>query len=166
MILLLKKKFFFILLLLVFAGINPLSSQNGFYVSKGFSVSFFFNTMSKINTGIEYLDFGEIMVFNDGTEPGGASWRLQVYADAFFDNGMPLEVVEIWADPGANGTSTGYQPLSNAPVILINGGAANGITGMPVNISYKVGATAPNTVSGYPSGYYRVNLVFEIIYTP
>jgi hypothetical protein len=145
-----------------------INAQNGMYVSKGLAVSFFFDSSSKLGGGITYTDFTEIQVYNNGTRPEGPSWYIEVYSDAFFDNGMPLEVVEMIADPGIYGTSTGWIQLSNAPTKLVINGLTNlGVpANIPVNLTYRVGTNASYRVTGYPVGYYHVNLHFEIHFEP
>jgi len=143
-------------------------SQNGFVKARGWTVSFYFNTLNKIQNGITYTNFTYFEAFNDGTHVNGPSWDLTVRANATFINGLPLGVVEIWANIAAvNGTTTGWQRLDNTltPVTLISNGAIG--SNMAIDISYRVGDIT-NTVqmSGYPSDFYSVDLIFEMVFHP
>jgi hypothetical protein len=158
-----------ILLLLFFLLINfPIleaqSTTNGLSVSRGLAVSFFFDSSAKLSGGVTYSNFGQFLITNTSADVDSAIWEIVVYADAMFDYGMPLDVVEIRADAGVNGISTGWQKLSLAPVTLLNTGQ-KGIK-MPVNFSYRVGTDPIYRVSGYPVGYYRLNLHYKIYFSP
>jgi len=161
-----KKLFWLTLIQIIFISMNGIaqSTTNGLYTSRGLAVSFFFDASSKLANGITYNNFGEFRITNTSAAIDSAFWQIVVYSDALFDNGMPLEVVEISADAGVNGTSTGWNQLSLAPVLLISGGQKG--TKMPVTISYRVGTNPLFRVAGYPVGYYRTNLHFEIQFSP
>jgi hypothetical protein len=145
-----------------------MNSQNGFYVSKGQTVSFHFGTINEIQNGITYTDFAEFVAFNQGTHVNGGSWDLTVRANTTLPNGLPLEVVEIFANIAlADGTTQNWKQLDNAlgPVKLITNGSIG--NNMNIQISYRVGDIS-NTVqmAGYQSDYYQVDLIFEMIFHP
>lgn len=154
-------------LILCFISIEVVA-QNGFYVNRGTSVSFHFNSITKIQNGITYNNFAQFYAYNDGTHVNGPNWRLTVRGNATFANGLPLEVVEIRADIApADGTSAGWIYLDNglAAVDLITNGNGIPATPMTIDISYRVGdLTNPNQMTGYPSDYYTVDLIFEIVF--
>jgi hypothetical protein len=163
-----NKKLLLVGIFIILYNQVKLIAQNGMYVSKGFAVSFFFDSSGKLANGITYTDFTEIQVFNDGTHTDGPEWEIVVYADAFLDNGMPLDVVEIMADPGTYGHSEGWIPLSLAKTPLITLGQTNLVApfNIPINVSIRVGTNIGNRVTGYPVGYYHVNLHYEIHFGP
>jgi hypothetical protein len=159
-----KKKI--LLGLLILLNSIEVDAQNGFYVSKGVTVSFHFGSINEIQNGITYINFAEFVAYNQGDHVNGAIWDLTVRANAIFPNGLPLEVVEIWADIAPiNGTSQGYQQLDNgllAVNLILNGAIGDD---MVIDISYRVGDIG-NTeqMAGYPSDYYTVDLIFEIVF--
>lgn len=162
-----------IILFSLFSFLLSISEVNGqttgFYISRGNSVSFYFSTINEIQTGITYNDFAQLIARNDGSDLNGASWDLSVRANSILPNSLPLEVIEVRADIAASeGTSTGWRQLDNtlgSVTLISNGSIFN--PNMIIDISYRVG-DAGNTVQmvGYPSDYYKVDLIFEMIFHP
>jgi hypothetical protein len=163
-----SNKLIFFIIFFAFFNLTKIVAQTGFYVSRGPSVQFFFNTSSKLSNGIEYIDFIEIRVYNDGTRPApeGANWEIVASLEAPFDNLMPGEVVELEAtDPGIPGIFVDApKQLSATPERIIS----STITGsnIPINITIRVGTNAGFRVSGYDFGYYPNSIRLHINFYP
>lgn len=163
-----NNKLLFVIIFFAFFNLTKTGAQTGFYISRGPSVQFFFNSQLKLSNGIEYLDFIEIRVYNDGTRPApeGANWEILASLEAPFDNLMPGEVVELEAtDPGIPGIFVDPPvQLSTTPERIIS----STITGsnMPIEITIRVGTNAGYRVSGYNLGYYPNSIRLHINFYP
>jgi len=138
-------------------------SQNGFYVTQGRSVAFYFDSGTKYSIGIEYTNFTQLRVFNQGDHIDGGKWFIDAWLESIFDDGIPPEVVEISVDPGTNGTSPGgWIPLSNiatVPHIVDSDKVGNN---MIINISYRIGTT--ESLAGHQLRYYPNTIVFHMYF--
>ena len=161
-----NNKLILFIIIILFFNLPKTGAQTGFNVSKGPSVQFFFNSSSKFSTGIEYLDFIEIRVYNDGTRPAGSNWEIVASLEAPFDNSMPGEVVELEAtDPGIPGIFVdGPKQLSTTPELLIH--STENVIDLPISITIRVGTNAGFRVSGYPFGYYPNSIRLHINFYP
>ena len=174
-------------LLIVFACLlyNNAKSQaiSGIVVSKGMTVSFFFNNTVSFSTGITYTDFTIIKAYNDGTDIDGLTWDMsvQVLSNPY---GFPVDRIRIRAEIpepqrtdafGGAGHPNGIwhtlggvtQLVTNGLVYTNDGGCGLGVAGdpaceIPINISYEVGGAV--SVSGTPDGYYPVTLQFDVVF--
>jgi hypothetical protein len=155
-------KLILFIVFVLFFNLTKTIAQTGFYISRGPSVQFFFNSQSKLSNGIEYVDFIEIRVYNDGSRPAGSNWEIVASLEALFDNSMPDEVVELEAtDPGIPGIFVDPpKQLSTTPERIIS----STITGsnLPINITIRVGTNVGYRVSGYTSGYYPNSIRLHI----
>ena len=170
---LIRMRYFLIpIFFIIFSG-NVLSQTSRLTITSGNSVYFPFNSLTKMNNGISYINWTRVTVFYSRLPgPGPVIWRLEVVPNsANFDgdagNTLTLDHVEIEAtDGGGNLSATNYfGPLgldSPSPIIIVSGGPEGDATDNIIDLSYYCGTNARNRVVGSSPDYYYLDLILTL----
>lgn len=153
--------------------ISPPPDNAQITVVKGGGASFIFNTMDKFASGITLADWTVLrIIFVDDVPVQCSGWSFTVAAiqsEIKMSGGVPaipLDCLKYTVTVDGIPIGGEYE-LSNAPTTVLSdanfGDPFN--ASHEVKITYKLGVP-PDLVSSYPSGFYYVDLSFDLLVKP
>lgn len=173
-----KKLLVLIIFLFFEISVNGQNTTSRLTIESGGSLNFYFNSLQKYKTGIEYTDWTKLRIYYIDTIAGGGDgayplWKLDVKAMSPQINGddgntLNLNTIELEASQligVAFGNLTGIQALNNSDISLITGADMTRSGTATVYITYYCGQNktgSNNNLLGKMPDYYYVDIVFTL----
>lgn len=154
-------------------GATPPPDNARITVVKGGGATFIFNALDKYTNGITLSDWTVVrIVYLDEAPIESTGWSFTVAAvqtEIKMSGGVPAIPLDyMLLRITVDGVPFGEYPLSNAPTTLLSdldfGDPAN--ASHEVKITYLLGTIPPKIVSSFPSGFYYVDLSFDLLVKP